>query len=212
MIENHFKLGVMFTWNKPANNDGQRDGSIIPTRDNSPSLTYVGLGEVVDPTLMVIHVKALGLELNAPINYTWLDYAPGRTAKVALGAKDVLTGPMSGCIIARWNDTGVTSIGHVGTVESSKTVNDLVKSKFAEAVPKQGPTGFNPAEAWDLNECLQLMQKVGISNRPDVFGLVTTTGQFYSLVMVQMPATAGANRWYCLGSKRMDPKPLSQLL
>lgn len=212
MIENQFKLGVMFEWSKPSNVDGPRDGAIVNGEASSPQLKYVGLGAVVDPALMQYHVKMYGLEMNAPTQYQWLNYVPGRTARASMGKQDLLTGPMSGCIIAKWNDKGTNYIGHIGTVESDAKVNKDVKAKFTESVTTKGNTGFNPASSWDLNECLQLMQKVGISNRPDIFALVTTSGQMYSIAMVKMDAKDGANRWYCLGCKKMDAVALDVLL
>lgn len=202
MIEKYFKLGVRFRWHKPQNVDGPRDGHLTDSIRPTQPLTYIGLGEVVDPMLMVTHVHTIGLQMNAPIPHQWLDYTPGRTAKVPMGPYDVLTGLMTGCIIARWNDRGTQYVGHVGTVESDPMVNREVKRTFAFAMPK-GTTGFNPADAWSLGDMMTLMSKVGVGRPPAILGLVTTHGEFYSVAVLDK----GGNEWYCLGCKRVQPMP-----
>ena len=200
MIEKYLKLGVRYQWTKPQNVDGPRDGKIVESIRPTATLTYIGLGEVVDPALMMTHVSTIGLQMNMPVQHQWLDYTPGRTARLAIGPYDVLTGFMSGCIIARWNDRGVTYIGHVGTVESDPEANRVVKRTFAFAMPR-GATGFNPALAWNFSEISQIAQKFKIPKLPSICALVTTQGDFYSVVMF----ADGANQWYCGGAKRIQP-------
>ncbi len=200
MIEKYLKLGVRFRWNKPRNVDGPRDGSIVDGVRNTSPLTYIGLGEVVDPVLMSTHVNTLGLRMNVPVQHKWLDYTPGKTARVPIGPYDVFTGFMSGCIIARWYDRGVNYVGHVGTVESDPAANRLVKRTFAFAMPR-GTTGFNPALAWTYNELSQISQQFQTPKIPNICGLVTTQRDFYSVVMF----SDGANEWYCGGAKRVPP-------
>ncbi len=200
MIEKYFKLGVRFRWTKPQNVDGPRDGRLVDSIRPTAALTYIGLGEVVDPALMAVHVSMIGLQMNRQIQHQWLDYTPGRTARLPIGPYDVLTGFMSGCIIARWKDRGVNYIGHVGTVESDAAANRLVKRAFAFAMPR-GTTGFNPAAAWNFSELSQIIQKFHAPKVPNICALVTTQGEFYSIVMF----SDGANEWYCGGAKRIQP-------
>lgn len=59
-----------------------------------------------------------------PIQYAWLDYAPGRISRLPMGPYDVLTGYMSGCIIAQWSDRGINYAGadhprHLKTADGS---------------------------------------------------------------------------------------------
>lgn len=200
MIEKYLKLGVRYRWTKPNNVDGPRDGRLVDSIRPTALLTYIGLGEVVDPILMVRHVSMIGLHMNVPIQHQWLDYVPGRTARVTIGPYDVLTGFISGCIIARWVDRGVTSVAHIGTVESDLTTNRKVKRAFAFAMPR-GTTGFNPAAAWDFNELSQIIRKFSSHKMPQICALVTTRGEFYSVVMFN----DGANEWYCGGVKLVQP-------
>ncbi|RMD62950.1 hypothetical protein D6833_06215 [Candidatus Parcubacteria bacterium] len=200
MIEKYFKLGVRFRWTKPQNVDGPRDGKIVDSIRPTAQLTYIGLGEVVDPVLMTFHVSTMGLQMNMPIQHQWLDYAPGRTARVPIGPYDVLTGFMSGCIIARWIERGITYIGHIGTVESDPATNRVVKRTFAFAMPRT-TTGCNPAAAWNFNELSLLAQKFRPPKIPEICALATTQGEFYSVVMFR----DGPNEWYCGGAKRVPP-------
>jgi hypothetical protein len=200
MIEKYLKLGVRYRWQKPTNVDGPRDGTIVDGIRPTAPLTYIGLGEVVDPELMVVNVRTLGLTMNMTIQHKWLDYTPGRTARVAMGSYDVLTGFLSGCITALWTDGGVSYVGHVGTVESDPAINRTVKSTFASKMPK-GATGFNAAAAWDFTELSQITRRFSGHKVPKICGLVTTRGEFYSVVMFD----DGGNEWYCGGAKLIPP-------
>jgi hypothetical protein len=201
MIEKYLKLGVRYSWTKPQNVDGPRDGEIVDSIRPTNPLTYTGLGNVVAPELQMIHVNTLGLEMNRPIQHKWLDYTPGRTSRVAIGPYDVLTGFMSGCIIARWSERGVNYVGHVGTVEPrDNPANRLVKRAFAFKMTK-GAAGFNPALAWSFNELAQMSSKFSVPKIPQICALVTTRGEFYSVVMFQ----DGVNEWYCGGVKLVQP-------
>jgi len=201
MIEKYLKLGVRYRWDKPQNVDGPRDGKIVDSVRTTAALTYIGLGEIVDPVLKAVHVSALGLQMRVPVQHRWLDYAPGRTARVPIGSYDVLTGFMSGCIIARWTDHGVNYVGHVGTIEPKENpANRVVKRAFAFAMPS-GTVGFNPALAWTFGEIAQLAQQFRAPKVPQICALVTTPGEFYSVLMF----IDGANEWYCGGAKLVQP-------
>lgn len=202
MIEKYFKLGVRFRWNKPTDVAGVFDGQIVDSTRPTAAMTYIGLGgEAVDPMLMMTHVSALGLSMNMPIQHAWLDYALGRTARLPIGPYDVLTGFMSGCIIVRWQDRGVNYVGHIGTVDGYADANRAVKRKFAFAMPR-ATTGFSPASAWNLDELMALMNKFKAPKpTANVMALVTTAGQFYSVVMMR----TAANEWYCGGAKLCPP-------
>ncbi|MCE5307125.1 MAG: hypothetical protein LLG20_05750 [Acidobacteriales bacterium] len=197
MIEKYFQLGVRYQWQKPPNVDGPRDGKIVESTRPSSPLTYIGLGSVVSPALMTTHVSMIGLQMRMPIQYQWLDYAPGRIARVPAGPYDILTGFMSGCIIARWVDRGVTYVGHVGTVEADPDTNRAVKRAFAFAM-RPGTTGFNPFLAW-RDELPDLARRFNPPKDARVLALVTARGDFYSVPLL----FDGPNEWYCGGAKRV---------
>jgi hypothetical protein len=203
VIEKYFELGVRFRWNKPANVDGLRDGIITDSIRPTTPLTYIGLGSVVSPKLMMTHVSTIGLQMNTPIQHQWLDYTPGRTSRVAMGPYDVLTGFMSGCIIARWTDRGVMYAGHVGTVEDNPAVDRLVKRTFAFKMPA-GTVGFDPFAAW-RDDLPALARRFNPPMVPNVISLVTR-GQFYSIAML-IGNFGGGQEYYCGGARLVPPIP-----
>jgi hypothetical protein len=164
-------------------------------------MLYDGLdGQLIDPHLMQTHVSTLGLTMRMSIQYAWLDYAPGRTAKLPMGPYDVLTGYMSGCIIAQWSDRGVNYAGHVGTIDSRPDVNRPLKRTFAFAMAKDAKA-FNPLGAWQPQEIGALVSKIQPGPDPRIFGLVTTRREFYSVLMLSMPG----NEWCVGGIKSVPP-------
>ncbi len=203
VIEKYFQQGIRFKWNSPtAHTTGVKDGSIVndPVRTNAP-LRYDG----VDPGLGVglPHVSSLGLSMGKIIPYCWLSYMHGHTARRMLSAGDVLTGPMSGCLIATWSDQGMRWVGHVGTVFDSPAINKKVNRAIGVALPTQA-SGFYPDKAWGAGDIPQLMQKVQVHckmARPYVFALVTSSGQYYSILMFHL----GGDEWCVGGCKRVPP-------
>ena len=201
MIEKYFRAGIRFRWTKPRDAIGLLDGTIVDSREAPTSLIYDGLdGNVLDPYLRQVHVSSLGLSMHMPIQYAWLDYAPGRTATLPFGPYDVLTGYMSGCIIAQWSSKGVRYAGHVGTIDSRPDVNRPLKRNFAFAMAKDA-RAFNPLAAWPSHEIEQILTQ--INPRPDqrILGLITTSGDFYSILMASMPNS----QWCAGGIKKVQP-------
>ena len=109
-----FKKGSKFTWTLPALVRVDQDGQIVDDpRGDETTLTCEG----------------------TKLTYTWLAYAPGRTTVTKVDG-DVLTGPMSGCIIAKWEDARhARCVGHVGTVDGNARTNELVKTTFDRNMP-----------------------------------------------------------------------------
>jgi len=203
MIEKYFMLGVRFKWTCPAADPGKtKDGSIIDNPHRAPSpMIYDGLdGQLYN--LSAPHVSTLGLRMRMSIPYSWLVYAHGHTTRLNVTGGDVLTGPMSGCLITVWTDQGRRYVGHVGTVESSETVNQKVKSTFANAMP-QNTTGFNPANAWSFGEIAQKMSKITPGPSAKIMALVTANNQFYSILMFKLGV--GQNEWCVGGCKKVAP-------
>lgn len=196
MIEKYFKKGVRFRWQKPTDVYGPQDGTIVDGVRPTAPLVYIGLAASVDPVLHTTHVSTLGLQMNGAIQHKWLDYAPGRTARVPIGPYDVLTGFMSGCIITRQYQAGVNYVAHVGTVEANPAVNQRVKQTYAATVDMQ-TSGFNPANEWNFQELRDIQRDMGLGNPPRICGLVTTQGNFFSVAFINETG----NEWVCLGCK-----------
>ncbi len=209
MIEKYFMLGVRLNWNCPTPDTSQpKDGSIF----DNPALTaphpmvYNGLdGELYN--LAGPHTSSVGLTPRMNIPYTWLVYAHGRTTRLIRPANDVLTGPMSGCLIANWSSGGNQYVGHVGTIESSESISSAVKTAFAAAMPAD-TTGFLPANAWDPDGEIkpkQMKFKTVIAD-PKIMALVTPGGDFYSILTFAMKDKMGVISEWCVGGiKKVTP-------
>lgn len=119
-------------------------------------------------------------------NFKWLPWLPGAISEVALVGSDVLTGPMSGCWLVTYRKpSGVPHAAHLGTDISSQTKTDAVNNAwnaFALAHPGDVIGGFNPLRHW--NGAIPAKKK-GEPSAPRFFGLYTTAGQFYILVVYQ---------------------------
>jgi hypothetical protein len=211
MIEKYFRLGITVEWATPGANSGlSKDGSVIfsPVVNHSP-MVYQGLdGELYE--LFSQHVKYMGLSKGMNIPYNWLVYAHGHTTNRLLASGDVLTGPMSGCLITLCSTTGGRYVGHVGTVEANYQQNRKVKLTFANCLPSKA-TGFNPADAWDFNEIQSLMNRFNKPKpKPSIFALVTTSGEFFSILMFDLKDRK-KDLWCVGGIKKVTPMNRDQL-
>jgi len=201
MIEKYFVTGVRLKWTCPGSfSTVPYDGSIVlnPNRAAGPMI-YDGLDdELYDLTLP--HVSTLGLTKGMQIPYSWLYFWVGHTTKKMLSGGDVLTGYMTGCLTTLWMEKGYRYVGHIGTDDTNKAVSSLVKKTFAAAMP-QDTTGFNAFAAWSTAETEEKTMKFKKKDaRGWVFALVTTSGQFYSLLMFEL----GEGEW-CVGGKKLVP-------
>lgn len=213
MIEKYFITGLRLKWAFPGADAGApKDGTVIvnPSRA-AGSMVYDGMdGELFDA--MAPHVRTLGLQKGQAIPYSWLTYVLGRTSKKMLAGGDVLTGFMSGCLIATWTENGCRYVGHVGTVEDNAQANQKVKQTFAAYMPRD-TKGFFPLAAWDAgSEIVPKAQKFKAGVTPKVLALVTTGGQFYSILLFMLGLS---NDWCVGGIKKVPPlsySPLKQKL
>ncbi len=210
MIEKFFLTGVRVLWPEGARDAAAgMDGSIVqnPPLGAKP-MTFDGMdGELYN--LAQPNITSLGLTKGKAIPFSWLCYAPGHTTKKMLSAGDVLTGYMSGCPIALWSENGIRYVGHVGTIDSSPAVNELVRRTFADFMPPD-VTGFNPAAAWQPNEIAAMLAKIKTAFAdPKILALVTTAGEFYSIVSFRLtkkaPHDYTANTFLIGGAKRVTP-------
>lgn len=102
-----------------------------------------------------------------------LPYAPGGINFTGTTGLDVLSGPFSGCWMARYKLKGAYNVCHVATPECNTKWAELKQSGEITEV-----TEFKPANA--------LMELAGsgfkFTSGPQTYGLVTSTGQFQSLL------------------------------
>ncbi len=200
MIENYLKQGIRVKWTKPRDGAPSTTNDVVPSSQPANAMTYDGLdGELVNPQFMVTNVSTLGLQMRQPIQHDWLDYVPGGTAFKQLGGTDILTGWMSGCLIPKWpSPTGGTLVGHIGTVDNNPTLNAKVKAKFRPRLVPQ-MTAFQPLADWPNSDLVPLMSKFKSPPENHVLGLVTSTGQFYSVLIFGIRAQTGATTEWCIG-------------
>ena len=208
MIERYFRAGVRLKWTFPAAVFGAWDGAIVDSRSPTPAMIYDGVdAQLVSP---YTSVTTLGLAMRTPIQYHWLDYALGQTARLPIGPYDVLTGEMTGCLITQWSSAGVRFVGHVGTVTDKAQENKTVKNTFARGMSAD-VRGFNPAAAWDFGEIQTMLRSFKASPQPKVLALVTTAGNFYSIVMLRLqpdvrePGLQLDRDWCVGGIKQVQP-------
>jgi hypothetical protein len=173
----------------------QKDDGIVEPNMTIPAapMTYKG----VDMDLCTGHAlqqrqRALtsGLRLGTVINFTWLLYRPGRTVTTPLAGQDVLTGYMSGCPIATYTHGGQLKVAHVGTIANNPTANTRVKQNF-KAVLDLNAKGFNPHAAFPDRTTFK--NQLRMPATPPVVALVTSTGNFYSLLLGSYPMER--NQW-----------------
>jgi hypothetical protein len=201
MIDRLFVKGARYLWTPPAAITTQpMDGAIVVTPAAPPGLmTYVGLdGEIVDRGLP--HVSTLGLSMNMPIQYQWLSYIHGRTAKINT-TSDVLTGFMSGCWIATWTDATGHWIGHLGTVESAgknQPPNTTVKQQFASQMPNN-VQAYKPSDWWAFHEIMVIANESKAYPEAKILSLVTGNGELFSILMLRRMNEPSI--WVCGGKK-----------
>ena len=148
MLENYLRCGVRLKWMPPSSRTSVvNDGAVIPTPPVPLNqMVYDGMD---DQIMANFHSSALGLRVGQSIPYRWLTYVSGRTTTMPLAGGDVLTGPMSGCLIATWTD-GSAKIAHVGTLDNNVPASTTVKRTFAaEAGAARKPTNSGAARAHD---------------------------------------------------------------
>lgn len=189
MIEIFFFRGMRFSWDPHGVGAQGADGEVEanPMLAARP-MVYQGVdADMCTGPNIARRQQAInaGLRLGSPINFSWLLYKPGRTITAGLGTTDVMTGFMSGCPIVTFT-TQRRLVAHVGTVANAPDVNTLVKQKIRAILPANAQ-GFNPSAAWTTNDRAALMQQLRSPAIPQVVALVTTGGNFFSILIGKYP-------------------------
>jgi hypothetical protein len=201
-----FVPGRKFSWICPreaAIRAENRDGEIVVNNSGARTMTHIGWDQHV-----LTQSRSAQPNFAGPVSpLTWLNYGPGKTMKAPLNASDILTGPMSGCLLAIWtDDSNAAFAAHIGTTSDAKVdepPNTTVKETFyAMLVSLQKPNsvkGFSPLRAWSDSDIGGL---TGLKPRntglPKLFGLMTAGKRFFSLALVKYDQV---DEWVCLGIK-----------
>ena len=125
-------------------------------------------------------------------NFKWLPWYVGDISETTLNC-DVLTGPMSGCILVSYRRAGVSYVGHIGTVTVTDavpaTVNTNLKAvwtNFMNAHPADVLGGFNPVGVTVPMHPPAQPGDIG----GQTWGLFTTDGLFYAVQVWVQKGTA----------------------
>ncbi len=223
MIEKYFMPGRLFKWKLPAEAPKATDGRIIDSPLNVAYAPMVNMGmdgRLYKPTTAnLIAQSRASLTMYGEVQYSWLAYAPGRTTRLS-AVGDILTGPMSGCIIPVWRDEGRRYVGHVGT-KDDRVIDNRVKAIFGAYMP--GTTiGFNPGSGiWDNDVVKDILAKFpklktgklsGFTGKEitmpakgtwQQIALVTTEDKCYSIMMVPLEPVCN-NIWVVGGIKKVE--------
>lgn len=193
MIENALVVGAKIRWMKPNVVNAPLDGEVVASVNPANQMTYLGsdLPKPKGGLFRKAAPRGYQMPVNTPLRHTWLDYIPGRTAYVTQGT-DVLTGFMSGCLIARGTFNGNMSVFHLGTIQDP-TVTRLVKTGLRTELPGNA-TGFYPADAFTVGE------RTATRKATDIIALVTGGGAFYSIMLCH-----GAANEYTIGGIKLVP-------
>ncbi len=215
MIEMYFEKGFTYTWNPPQKiTTDPHDGTIFRSgSSHPPALTYTGLHAGLFDGVNLPSTN--GVAVNTVIRYRWLNYVHGRTAYVRSTNTDVLTGFMSGCWICSWTGRdGNRRVGHIGTVSfagRNEAPNTTVKQAFAASSAMRVGShirGYNPADAWDTHEVMQIAGQTKIVTWAHIMSLVNTRNELYSILMME---TKTPGKWICGGKKRVHGKTRDRL-
>ena len=188
MIETCFLPGLKLQWKIPGNyiySGMAPAGSIIDNPNKTVPMRVAGLVSRANknPT----HHRKAKILSGSTIPHSWLVYAPKYTSRIHLtGSRDILTGPMSGCIIALWNENGKNYVGHIGTELAGGDANKLVKANFAMRMP-QNAIGFDPAKHINFAQLATIQRNLSAGGvkgtNPQTYALVTASKNFYTLVL-----------------------------
>ena len=181
MIENLLVDGAMIRWRKPITVAPPAMDGAIAASVNAPSpMTYLGSTQAQPRRGLFNRApRVYQVPPNTLVPHTWLDYITGRTAYVVQGT-DVLTGFMSGCLIARGTYNNAMCVFHMGTVDIPPAVNQLVKTGFRNELPDNA-TGFYPHAAWLAHELEAVSE--AMNRAIQIIALVTSAGTFYSILL-----------------------------
>lgn len=144
-------------------------------------------------------------------NFKFLPWYQGDIAETELDC-DVITGPMSGCVLTSYRRGPNLMVGHVGTVTVTdavpKSINDAVKNlwnQFALVHAADVIGGFNPVD----RSVPAHPRAEGDDSGGVTWGLLTTTGEYYSLQVYSQ--RSNANRYRIAAVHRVQSMSLHQL-
>jgi len=128
----------------------------------------------------MVHREGPGVNTNC--QFLW--WYPGSVSHVGISGLDVLTGPMSGCLLVTFRLDGIVHAGHLGTdidsVENTDNAWDAWQD-WAGLNAHDVVGGFFPAKHWSEHLPMPRPGEAGAK----IFGLMTAQGEFWSFLLYQ---------------------------
>jgi hypothetical protein len=120
------------------------------------------------------------LPATVPRRYKWLPWHEGMIS-VTQANDDVLTGPMSGCLLASYSDANGRQAAHIGTTGDVAQSNAVKAAwrRHAIGIRNQEVVGFDPS----MMSGLALPEHIAADEfpTPEFWGLITTMGRLFAL-------------------------------
>ena len=146
--------------------------------------------------------------------FTFLKYCPGTVTVTSLAEGAVLTGPMSGCYLCKYNRLG-QKLAHIGTGDSM-TSDASVKAKkawlsFVSRYDVSDVTGAKPDDFFSLGDVRAAMFKS--ADIPAIVGYFVS-GEAHAMVLAPVPASEnplGVRLSKVAASKKMTLQPWSSI-
>lgn len=106
-------------------------------------------------------------------NFKYLIYRPGAITRASL-TQPVLTGPMSGCLLATYTKNGQYYAAHIGTDTSPTHANTVaVKAAWTAYAGAAGVANVKVGNPFSLFSVQDIMSEASILGVPRVFGYMT---------------------------------------
>ena len=116
-------------------------------------------------------------------HFTFLKYIGGAVTIAPLTG-DILTGPMTGCYLCTYKESGANHLAHIGTAnapDSTETID--VKNKWKAFVARPEVTGVMGASPYDLYTNAEYQNAMTCGVAPMTCGYFTPGGQAYALLL-----------------------------
>jgi hypothetical protein len=110
--------------------------------------------------------------------FNWLPWVPLSVTEVDVQGMDVLTGPMSGCLVALYYREGFRCIAHIGTDIARPTQNQALKNSWNGFV-NSSLTRIKAFKPFSATSSIPVQQPG--DGAAEVFGLVASDDSFYSV-------------------------------
>ena len=146
--------------------------------------------------------------------FTFLKYCPGTVTVTSLAEGAVLTGPMSGCYLCKYNRLG-QKLAHIGTAHSTTDASSVKAKKawlsFVSRPDVSDVTGAKPDDFFSFGDIKAAMFNGG--DIPAVVGYFVT-GEAHAMLLAPVPTNQnplGVRLSKVVAFKKMTMQPWSSI-